>query len=112
MKPTITTIPPFDKQAKALGKKYPSFKKDLEELSMSLIDNPQKGTLLFDDVYKIRMAIKSKNKGKSGGARVIYFNLFAQKNDRNEIVLLAIYDKGELENISDSKIKEALKSVE
>jgi len=29
------------------------------------------GTPLGNDVYKIRLAIASKNKGKSGGARVI-----------------------------------------
>lgn len=57
------------------------------------------------------MAIKSKGRGKSGGARVIYLNLFAQKTDNNEIVLLSIYDKSEHENISDKKIRNALKSV-
>ena len=111
MKPQVTTIPKFDKQAKALSKKNPSLKNDLKDLSETLISNPESGTLLFDDIYKIRMAIKSKNKGKSGGARVIYFNIFAQRTDRNEIVLLAIYDKGDQENISDSEIRKALKSV-
>lgn len=111
MKPQITTVPKFDRQAKALSKRYPSLKNDLKELSKTLVNNPESGTLLFDDVYKIRMAIKSKNKGKSGGARVIYFNIFAQRKDRNEIVLISIYDKGDKESISDSEIKKALKSV-
>jgi len=31
------------------------------------------GTLLGNDIYKIRVAIASKNKGKSGGARVLSF---------------------------------------
>jgi mRNA-degrading endonuclease RelE of RelBE toxin-antitoxin system len=111
MRPQITTIPKFEKQFKALLKKYPSLKNDLRELSETLTENPNSGTLLFDDVYKIRMAIRSKNKGKSGGARVIYFNIFAQRKDRNEIVLLAIYDKGNQESISDNEIRKALKSV-
>ncbi len=111
MKPTISTIPPFDKQVKALNKKYPSLKGDLTELCKTLVDNPTAGTLLFDDVYKIRMSIKSKNKGKSGGARVIYFNIFAQRNDRNEIVLLSIYDKSEQDNITNKQIQNALKEV-
>lgn len=107
----ITTIPKFDKQAKALAKKYPSFKSDLAELVDILSENPWAGRLLFDDVYKIRMSIKSKNKGKSGGARLIYFNIFAQKTDRNEIVFLSIYDKSEHETITDKQIRDALKSV-
>ncbi len=111
MKPQITTIPKFDNQAKSLAKRYPSLKNDLKKLSDKLTNNPESGTLLFDDVYKIRMAIRSKNKGKSGGARVIYFNIFAQRKDRNEIVLLSIYDKGHQESISDSEIRKALKSV-
>lgn len=53
----ITTIPKFDKQAKALAKKYPSFKSDLAELVDILSENPLAGTLLFDDVYKIRMSV-------------------------------------------------------
>lgn len=111
MKLSVTTIPKFDKEAKALGKKYPSLKNDLQNLVQMLLDNPEAGTLLFDDVYKIRMAIKSKNKGKSGGARVIYFNIFAQRITRNEIVLLSIYDKSEQKSITDKQIRDALKSV-
>ncbi len=38
-----------------------------------LEENPTTGTPLGNDVYKIRLAIVSKNKGKSGGARVISF---------------------------------------
>lgn len=111
MKPQITTIPQFDKQAKKLAKKYPSLKNDLTELASLLMDNPEAGILLFDDVYKIRMSIKSKNKGKSGGARVVYFNIFAQKKERNEIVLLSIYDKSEQSTITDKQIREALMTV-
>jgi mRNA-degrading endonuclease RelE of RelBE toxin-antitoxin system len=111
MKPIVTTIPKFDKEAKALAKKYPSLKNDLKDLADLLIDNPECGTLLFDDVYKIRMAIKSKSKGKRGGARVIYFNVFAQRRGKNEIVLLSIYDKSNQENITDKQIRDALKSV-
>ena len=111
MKYQITTVSKFDKQLKALAKKYPSVKNDLIALVESLSNDPFSGKLLFNDVYKIRMRVTSKNKGKSGGARVIYFNLFAQKADNNEIVLLAVYDKSEQSSISDNQIIEALKSV-
>lgn len=71
MKLQVTTIPKFDKQAKALSKRYPSLKNDLMELGNMLVKNPEAGTFLFGDVYKIRMAVKSKGRGKSGGARVM-----------------------------------------
>lgn len=57
------------------------------------------------------MAITSKGRGKSGGARVIYLNLFAQKNDNNEIIFLSIYDKADRENITDKEVRKALKEV-
>ena len=107
----VRTIPPFDKEFKALKKKYASIKDDLENLKKELEKNPEAGTKIADDIYKIRMAITSKGKGKSGGARVIYLNLFAQKTDNNEIVLLAIYDKANRENITDKEVRKALKEV-
>lgn len=51
-------------------------------------------------IYKIRLAIKSKGKGKSGGARVITYVL----TDNNEIYLLTIYDKSEFDSIDDKTI--------
>lgn len=111
MKYNIRSIPRFDKQVKALAKKYPSLKKDLKALFDELETNPMAGTLLFDEVYKIRMAISSKNKGKSGGARVIYLNLFALQENNDDIVMLSIYDKSEHETITDRQIKDALREV-
>jgi mRNA-degrading endonuclease RelE of RelBE toxin-antitoxin system len=67
----VLSIPLFDKQFKRLAKKYPSLKKELKELSESLEQHPGQGTPLGRNCYKIRLAIASKGKGKSGGARVI-----------------------------------------
>lgn len=61
----------FKKEAKKLQKKYPSLKSELEELGNTLAENPTTGTHLGNNVYKIRLAIKSKGKGKRGGARVM-----------------------------------------
>jgi len=36
-----------------------------------LVTKPDSGTSLGHDTYKIRLTVKSKGKGKSGGARVI-----------------------------------------
>ena len=59
MKYEVRTIPPFDKEYKALKKKYASIKDDLENLKKKLEKNPEAGTKIADDIYKIRMAITS-----------------------------------------------------
>jgi len=69
----VLFIPLFNKQAKKLAKKYPSLKKDLAELIDCLIDNPLQGKSLGNNFYKIRLAIASKGKGKSCGARIITY---------------------------------------
>ncbi|HEY1870772.1 MAG TPA: type II toxin-antitoxin system RelE/ParE family toxin [Chitinophagaceae bacterium] len=97
----IRTTAPFEKQAKKLAKKYPSLKNDLLLLIESLEINPAQGTSLGNNFYKIRLAITSKAKGKSGGARVITFVKVI-----NETVFLAsIYDKSEQAVISDKELK-------
>ena len=61
----------FKKQTKHLLKKYPSLKVELDELIALLKDQPEQGTPIGNHCFKIRVAIASKGKGKSGGARVI-----------------------------------------
>ena len=63
----------FEKEIKRLIKKFPSLKKEYAALIAKLKNNPATGTPLGDNCYKIRLAIASKNKGKSGGARVITY---------------------------------------
>lgn len=63
------------------------------------------GTPLGKNVFKIRLATASKNKGKPGGARVITFI----KTINETIYLLTIYNKGEKESISTKGIEELLK---
>jgi len=101
----IISIDFFDKQAKRLVKKYPSLKKELEDLKDVLTENPFTGTSIGFNCYKIRLTIASKNKGKSGGARIITHVLVANE----QIFLLSIYDKSEQENITEKEIKELLK---
>ena len=59
---------------------------------------------------KIRMAIKSKGKGKSGGARVITFNYIVD-TECQRIVLVKMYDKSEISNISDAEIMHAFETL-
>lgn len=100
----IVAIPNFRKELKKLAKKYPSLKEDFGVLLESLEVNPLQGVSLGNNCYKIRMAIASKGKGKSGGSRVITFVKISQTT----VYLLSIYDKSEKENISDGELKELL----
>ncbi len=95
----------FKKEAKNLIKKYASLRKEIQILGKELAQKPNIGTPLGNDVYKIRLAIASKNKAKSGGARVITFVKIIDET----VFLLSIYNKGEIDTISDKQIEEILK---
>ncbi|MFN8276238.1 MAG: hypothetical protein U0T84_02035 [Chitinophagales bacterium] len=95
----------FKKEAKRLVKKYPSLKTELAKLFIQLEENPTTGTPLCHDIYKIRLAIASKNKGKSGGARVLSF----VKVTQTTVLLFSIYSKGEIDNLTDKQIQELIK---
>ncbi len=92
---------------KRLAKKYPSLKQEYALLIDSLSENPFQGYRLIENCFKIRLAIKSKSSGKSGGARVIIIVVIVKR----VVFLLAIYDKGTKENITDNEIKELIKKV-
>lgn len=104
----ISTLSYFDVAAKRLAKKYPSFKQDLMALREELLKNPLQGTELAPGIRKIRMAIKSKGKGKSGGARAITYNFITKEND-GEIVLMLIYDKEDASSVKVDVLKQILK---
>jgi hypothetical protein len=72
-----------------------------------LKNNPEQGTGLGNNCYKIRLAIKSKGKGKSGGARVITYVYV----EVTSVYLLTIYSKGEKDNISDNELAALLKEI-
>ncbi len=97
---TLQEGPDFGRQAKRLTKKYFSFRSDLRALVVSLTENPLQGVALGRGCYKIRLAISSKGKGKSGGARVITL----VKVEAERVVLLTIFDKSDRENLLDGEL--------
>ncbi|MFM7024024.1 MAG: type II toxin-antitoxin system RelE/ParE family toxin [Flavobacteriales bacterium] len=103
----VIATPNFGKELKRLAKKYHSLKSEFSELISSLKENPEQGTPIGQECYKIRIAIASKGKGKSGGARVIT----CVKIIDTTVYLISIYDKSEQEDISDKKLKELIKSI-
>jgi len=103
----VKTITVFERQAKRLMKKFPSLKKEIQELVKELKEEPPKGTSIGNNCYKIRLGIASKGKGKSGGARVIIHVVFKD----GIVYLLSIYDKTELENLTDNEILELINQI-
>lgn len=97
---SIIVTDSFEKELKHLSKKYPSIKSDLLHLAKHLIEQPTYGITIGSDCYKIRMAITSKGKGKSGGARIITHI----RVTKEFLYLISIYDKSEAGNISDEDI--------
>lgn len=69
--------------------------------------DPRMGESIGNNCYKIRMAIASKNKGKSGGTRIITYVKFVNE----EIFLVSIYDKTDLGNIAEDELLTRLKSI-
>jgi len=103
----IFTTVNFKKEYKRLLKKYPSLKDEITELGYELSSNPIQGKHLGNNVYKIRLKIKSKGKGKRGGARVIT----KVKIVDEMVYLFSIYSKGEKDDISDNEISDLLKDI-
>jgi mRNA-degrading endonuclease RelE of RelBE toxin-antitoxin system len=104
----------FQKEVKRLLKKYNSLKVELLKLENDLHENPKIGIPLGKNIYKIRLAVKSKGKGKRGGLRIIYYLFIhlVEEHDLYNIYLLSIYDKSELQNISKKKILEIVNHIE
>jgi hypothetical protein len=101
---TIIISDDFSKKLKKMTKKYRSLPDDYEIFIKNLHVNPTMGTDLGNNTRKVRMAIASKGKGKSGGARVITCNVLVSITN-TDIYLLTIYDKSQQESISTQEIE-------
>ena len=73
----------------------------------ALWKTPKQGIALGNNFYKIRLAITSKGKGKSGGARVITY----VKVTATTVFLAAIYDKSQKSSITDKELKDIFKTL-
>jgi mRNA-degrading endonuclease RelE of RelBE toxin-antitoxin system len=96
----IKSTQQFDKELKRIATKYPSLKNDFKNFLDDIALNPAMGNALGNNCFKIRLAITSKGRGKSGGARIITYVV----NEEKEILLVSIYDKSEKETISNKEI--------
>lgn len=93
----------FARRLKRLAKKYISLSSELADLEKHLEENPRLGTTLGAGLYKIRLASKSKGKGKSSGFRVITY--YVERVGDDEVVyLVTIYDKSEEDSIDKDEL--------
>ena len=104
----IIATPAFQKELKKLAKKYVSIKEDVGALVVLLSEDPKSGTPIGNNCFKIRLSIKSKGKGKSGGARVITHIKVMKGN----IYIISIYDKSEIETLPDTVIRERIENLD
>ena len=97
----------FEKEYKQLAKKFNSLQSDVQKI----IDNLDKELVLADDLgngfKKIRLNIKSKGKGSSGGGRIITFETLIEINQR-KILFCSIYNKTDFESINIEQLKKNL----
>lgn len=106
----ISVSDDFAKQAKRLSKKYPSFKDDYRKFLDSLKEDPLQGDEITKNIRKIRMPIRSKGKGKAGGARVITMNILTDMRS-GRVVLLVLYDKEEASSVKVNVIKQMVRDM-
>jgi hypothetical protein len=82
-------------------------KDEILDLIEDLEEDPFLGSAMKDGFYKIRLKIKSKGKGKSGGARVIT----CVRVILETVYLVSIYDKSDQTDISDDELNRLLKII-
>lgn len=107
---TISVSDDFAKEAKRLAKKYPSFKQYYKDFLVSIKNNPLQGDEITKNIRKIRMAIKAKGKGKSGGARVITFNILTDI-ENGHVVFLLLYDKEDASTVKVNVVKQLVRDM-
>jgi len=103
---SIVTTDTFDKQVERLEKKFSSLKQEISDFKDKITEDPFIGVSYGDGLRKVRLAIKSKGKGKSGGARIIYTIVYFE----DVIILLRIEDKSEVANVTKKEVQDYLKA--
>jgi mRNA-degrading endonuclease RelE of RelBE toxin-antitoxin system len=100
----------FRKDLKNLAKRYRSIRKDLQPLIEELQSGKTPGDRLKGldyQVFKVRLKNSDIQKGKSAGYRVIYY-----LQTQTGVVLITIYSKSDLSDLSEHTIEEAIRQYE
>ncbi len=106
----VTLTPHFEGRYKRFARKFLSLEREMDVLIDNLTETPTLGESLGAGLYKIRLAVKSKGKGKSGGFRVVSY-LVTEIGDSIDVYLLTIYDKSEEGTINKEKLLTLAKAL-
>ena len=90
----------YKKAYKKLSKHYRNLDKDIDGFLDSISSKSDLGIELKSNIYKARVKNSDKNKGKSAGYRIITYLAIVE----NELHLLYIYDKSQIENLTENEI--------
>ena len=94
----------FEKLTKELQKRFRHILSDIDHFTDNLDDMSKLGVHLGNNIYKVRIANTDKNKGKSGGYRLISY---LEVRDTT-LTYIYIYDKSDLENISEEALDKVI----
>lgn len=106
----VIPTPDFERSFKPLAKRHRSLKVDFRNFIKELKENPFQGDELTPGIRKIRMAITSKGRGKSGGARVITYTVVTLE-ESGEVYLLDIYDKNDFSTVDVITLQKIVKDL-
>jgi hypothetical protein len=81
---------------------------DLKKLEEILLENPQLGDVIEGTGGARKMRIQIENRGKSGGGRVIYVDVF----EKEKLYFLLAYPKNVQDNLTPDQKKQVRKLVE
>jgi mRNA-degrading endonuclease RelE of RelBE toxin-antitoxin system len=94
----------YKKAFKKLSKTYKNIDLDIKDFLKSINTKEDLGIELKSNVFKVRVANRNKNKGKSAGYRLISYLAVIE----NELHLLYIYDKSKLGNVTEKEVDELI----
>lgn len=97
----------FAKAVKKLQKRFKNIENDCNKFIDTIKTTDNLGTDLGGGVYKVRIANSDKQTGKSSGYRLIsYLKLID-----NTLYLMYIYDKSDLDTVSEKQIDTLIKKT-
>jgi len=103
----VSKVGSYIKAVKKLVKRYRNIEKDVQKFLQSVASKDDLGVELKNNIYKARVNNSNKNKGKRAGYRLITYLKLVE----NELILVYIYDKSDLENIKESDIDQLILEI-
>ena len=100
----------FEHDVRALTRRYRHIRSDLDPVFARLLAGERPGDRIRGtegEVYKVRVRNSDVGRGKRGGYRLIYLAA-----DPETVVLISIYFKSDLEDISAEEIRRAVEEYE